>query len=84
MNKISKIIKRQPAEAVEEVTDSMSSPEPSAAEWIEPEEVPIIPEDWEALYVPSSNTATLRDWQREFREVEWEGDADTWESQLYD
>ena len=84
MNKISKIIKRQPPEAVEEAADSMSSPEPSASELIEPVEVPMLPEDWEALHVPSSSTATLRDWQREFREVEWQDDVDAWDSQFFD
>ena len=85
MNKIHKLIKRQPPEATQEVTNSVFSPEePPASELVEPVEVPTPPEQLEALYVPPLSTATLRDWQREFREIEWECEADAWETQLYD
>ena len=85
MNKIQKIVKRQPPEAVEAVvTNSTSSEEPSASKSIEPVEVPTLPDQLEALYVPPLSTPTLRDWQREFREIEWQDDVDAWDSQLYD
>ena len=85
MNKIYKIVKRQPPEAVAEVaTNSTSSPESPALESVEPETVPAPPEKLETLYLPPSTTVSLREWQREFREVEWQDDVDAWDSQLYD
>lgn len=85
MNKIPKIIKRQPPEATQEVTNWVFSPEePPASELVEPVKVPTPPEQLEALYVPPLSTPTLKDWQREFREIEWQDDADAWKSQLYD
>lgn len=84
MNKIPKIIKRQPPKAVEAATNWVSSEEPSASEVVEPAEVPTPKEAWEALYMPPSTTISLREWQREFREVEWQNDAEAWESQFFD
>lgn len=53
MNKIPKIIKRQPPEATQEVTNWVFSPEePPASELVEPVKVPTPPEQLEALYVP--------------------------------
>ena len=52
MNKIQKIVKRQPPEGVEEVaTNSPSSPEPSGLESVELEKVPAPPEKLETLFL---------------------------------
>ncbi len=84
MNKIPKIVKQQPPEAVEEMADSVSSPEPPAFELVEPVEVQRLKKPGKLYTCHHPVRLRAREWQREFREVEWQDDADAWESQLYD